>query len=214
VRGCLFILEGVDGAGKTVVAERIVQRLKESGYDVIRLFEPTNESEWGQEIRRRSPTGDLSPAEELELFIRDRKWHIANRINPALKEGKIVILDRYFFATGAYQTVSTGVHWSKILQRNREEISAPEPDIIFILDVPAEVGLERVLGDREGLNLQFEQLDRLVKVRAAYLEMSETDTGNYIVVDAQQSLEAVTDEVYAAIFECIEMCTDSEIFEK
>ena len=214
VRGCLFILEGVDGAGKTVVAEAIVQRLSESGYEVVWLFEPTSESKWGQEIRRRSPTGELSPEEELELFIRDREWHIANRILPALQEGKIVIMDRYFFATGAYQTVSTGVHWSEILKRNREEISAPEPDIIFILDVPAEIGLKRVSGSRGGLNLQFEKLDRLVKVRAAYLEMSENDSGNYIVIDAQKALSAVTDEVYSAIFEYVETCSGTERFEK
>ena len=123
-------------------------------------------------------------------------------------------MDRYFFATGAYQTVSTGVHWSEILKRNREEISAPEPDIIFILDVPAEIGLKRVSGSRGGLNLQFEKLDRLVKVRAAYLEMSENDSGNYIVIDAQKALSAVTDEVYSAIFEYVETCSGTERFEK
>ena len=71
--------------------------------------EPTTESQWGKEIRDRSYRGELTPDEELELFLKDRDWHIKNRILPALNDNKIVLLDRYFFATGAYQSASTGI---------------------------------------------------------------------------------------------------------
>ncbi|MHA2004609.1 MAG: dTMP kinase [Candidatus Thorarchaeota archaeon] len=169
----LFVLEGVDGAGKTAVCDQLVDVLSVEGHDVIRLREPTDENEWGQEIRARSPKGELTPQEELELFIRDREWHVQNRILPALESGKIILMDRYFFATGAYQSTSTGLHWKEILRRNREEISAPEPDIVFILDVPIETGLKRVSERKGSLNAQFEQYDRLVKVRKASLSMQE-----------------------------------------
>jgi dTMP kinase len=204
VKGLLFVLEGVDGAGKTAVCDRLVDILTDEGYNVTRLREPTDETSWGQEIRARSPRGELTPEEELELFIRDREWHVQNRILPALDSGRIILMDRYFFATGAYQSTSTGLHWKDILKRNREEISAPEPDIVFVLDVPVETGLKRV-GERKGsLNEQFEQYDRLVRVRKAYLEMTEEDTGNFMLIDARRSIELVVAEVHYCIIECIQ----------
>jgi len=200
-RGLLFVLEGIDGSGKTAIAESVVELLAKKGYDVVKLHEPTSESKWGREIRERSPSGELSANEELELFLRDREWDIQNRIRPALEAGKIVVMDRYFFASGAYQSTSTGTHWKEILRRNREEIRTPEPNLVFILDVPAETGLARVLGRNYEMNKQFEKLGRLVKVRQAYLEMAREDTGTFIVVDATQSLEQVLDEVCRRILE-------------
>jgi len=204
-KGFLFVLEGIDGSGKTCACEELVKRLQSVGYDVVCLREPTNESPWGKEMRERSPRGELTPEEELELFIRDREWHIVNRIRPALSEGKIVLMDRYFFATGAYQSSVMDLHWKEILRRNREEISAPEPDIVFILDVPAETGLERATGRTGKANLQFEKLDRLVKVRQAYLDMAENDSATFELIDSRNPLDQVIDEIYDIITDTIIM---------
>jgi dTMP kinase len=208
--GFLFVLEGIDGAGKTTICDSIEQILRNDGMEVVRLREPTSESKWGQEIRKRSPKGELTPHEELELFIKDRDWHIKNKILPALQEGKIVLMDRYFFATGAYQYTSTGIPWSEILERNRKEIHAPEPTIVFILDIPAEEGLERVLGSRGKLNEQFEKIDRLVRVREAYLAMAVEDTGNFKVIDATKPLDSIVEEVYSEIQRAITDADSSE----
>jgi dTMP kinase len=197
--GFLFVLEGIDGSGKTCACKELVKRLQADGYDVVLLREPTNESQWGMEIRKRSPGGELSPEEELDLYTKDREWHIANRILPALKEGNIVLMDRYFFASGAYQSTVLDIHWSDILRINREQLSAPEPDIVFILDVPAEIGLDRATGRTGRANLQFEKIDRLVKVRQAYLEMIESDIGNFELIDSKNPIEQVIDEVYDII---------------
>ncbi|MGY5880478.1 MAG: dTMP kinase [Candidatus Thorarchaeota archaeon] len=207
-KGFLFVLEGIDGSGKTCACEEILTKLQADGYDAIRLREPTIESEWGKEIRERSPAGELSPEEELDLYSKDRTWHIANRINPALKAGKVVLMDRYFFASGAYQSTVLDLHWSEILQLNRIELSAPEPDIVFILDVPADIGLERATGRTGKANLQFERIDRLIKVRQNYLEMVEQDSGTFKVIDACQSLEKVIDEVYYEIIQGIKCRND------
>ena len=139
--GFLFVLEGIDGSGKTVACNELAKKLESIGYDVVLLREPTKESQWGMEIAERSPSGDLTPEEELDLYSKDREWHIANRIKPALEDGKVVLMDRYFFASGAYQSTVLDLHWSEILQLNREKLHAPEPDIVFILDVPAEIVL-------------------------------------------------------------------------
>ena len=203
--GFLFVLEGIDGSGKTCASKELVKRLQSDGYDVVYLREPTKESQWGQEIGERSPAGELTPEEELELYSKDREWHIANRIEPALEAGKVVIMDRYFFASGAYQSTVLDLHWREILQINREELSAPEPDIVFILDVPAEIGLQRATGRTGKANLQFEKLDRLVKVRQAYLEMIENDTATFELIDAKNPLDQVVDEIYDIITDTIIM---------
>lgn len=203
--GFLFVLEGIDGSGKTSACKELEKKLESIGYDVTYLREPTTESPWGKEMRERSPRGELTPAEELELFIRDREWHVTNRIRPALEDGKVVLLDRYFFATGAYQSTVMDLHWKEILRRNREDISAPEPDVVFILDVPAEIGLERATGRTGIANLQFEKLDRLVKVRQAYLDIAKNDTGNFRIIDAKNPLDQVVDEIYDIITDTIIM---------
>jgi dTMP kinase len=197
--GFLFVLEGIDGSGKTCASKELVKRLQSDGYDVVYLREPTKESQWGKEIGERSPSGELTPEEELELYTKDREWHIANRIKPALEEGKVVLMDRYFFASGAYQSTVLDLHWREILQINREELSAPEPDIVFILDVSAEIGLERATGRTGIANLQFERLDRLVKVRKNYLEMIENDFATFELIDAKHPLNEVVDEIYDII---------------
>ena len=207
-KGFLFVLEGIDGSGKTCACGEILVKLQADGYDAIRLREPTLESEWGKEIRDRSPAGELSPEEELDLYSKDRTWHIANRINPALDAGKVVLMDRYFFASGAYQSTVLDLHWSEILRLNRIDLSAPEPDIVFILDVPAEIGLERATGRTGKANLQFEKLDRLIKVRQNYLEMVEQDSGTFKVIDASQPLEEVVNEVYNLIIQGIKCSND------
>jgi len=202
-KGFLFVLEGIDGSGKTSACQRLTVILDSEGYDVIHLREPTNESPWGREIRERSPRAELSPTEELDLFIKDREWHVQNKIRPALIAGKIVLMDRYFFATGAYQSGATGIPWREILRMNREDIHAPEPDIIFILDIDAETGLSRTIGRKDKVDLQFEKLDRLIKVRKVYLELVEQDTGTYKVIDAYNPLENVVKEIYNDIIQRI-----------
>jgi len=201
--GFLFLLEGIDGSGKSTACRELLVLLKNEGYDVVYLREPTNESLWGKEIRERSPRGELSPTEELDLFLKDREWHIQNRILPALEAGKIVLLDRYFFATGAYQSEATGIPWSEILRMNREDINAPEPDIVFLLDIDAKTGLMRATGRENRANLQFEKIERLVKVRETYLEIALEDSGTFEIIDASKPLEDVVNEIYYYIIQRI-----------
>ena len=94
----IVAVEGIDGAGKTTVARKVVEELRRRGYDAVYLKEPT-ESEWGKRIRKER---SLKPEEELELFLKDREWNVKHNILPALKAGKIVVMDRYYYSTVPY----------------------------------------------------------------------------------------------------------------
>ncbi len=101
-RGILIAIEGIDGAGKTTQVKMLHRALKRAGISVIRSKEPTT-GHWGSILRQSAFTGRLSPREELETFIKDRTEHVETLIGPHLSSGSVVILDRYFYSTIAYQ---------------------------------------------------------------------------------------------------------------
>ncbi|WP_158619247.1 dTMP kinase [Corallococcus sp. AB011P] len=147
--GLLIVLEGIDGAGKTTQAAQLHDRLSEAGWDVVRTKEPTD-GRWGKMLRASAQTGRLSPEEELKYFIEDRREHVDTLINPALAAGKIVIVDRYYFSTAAYQG-ARGLDPEAILQQN--ETFAPPPHLLILLEVDPSIGVRRIRqrGDKENL---------------------------------------------------------------
>ena len=167
-RGLFIVFEGVDGAGKTTQVRLLAERLQGTGYEVVCLKEPT-EGPWGQKLRHLAQHGrqEISPAMELEWFLQDRREDVEHNIQPALARGQIVVLDRYYFSTIAYQGA---------LQLNPEEIRvrneafAPPPDLVFLLHLPAAQGLQRV--KQRGTLSHFERLDYLERVAAIFAAMN------------------------------------------
>ncbi|MGD2245859.1 MAG: dTMP kinase, partial [Candidatus Aminicenantes bacterium] len=163
-KGILVVFEGIDGSGKSTQAERLGQRLEEKGLDVINFREPSL-GRWGRKIKEKASQPDsLSPQEELELFLKDRAENVEKNLKPALSKKKVVILDRYYFSTIAYQGAK-GIDPNRIRRLN--ESFTVKPDLVFILDVCAEKGLDRIKG-RKNKELLFERQDYLVKVRAIF----------------------------------------------
>lgn len=148
-RGLLFAFEGIDGAGKTTQARSLARLLRAMGMSVVESKEPTNGT-WGRQLRESGERGRLAPEQELELFIRDRREHVSQLIEPSLTAGSIVIVDRYYFSTAAYQG-ARGMDVEEILRLN--ETFAPQPDLLFLLTVPPSIGRERIAarGDRANL---------------------------------------------------------------
>lgn len=183
-KGCLIVFEGTDGTGKSTQLELLDKYLQAEGYPVITTREPTN-GKYGQEIRALYTNREqCSREEELLLFLADRRQHVNELLNPSLLEGKIILCDRYFLSTAAYQGAN-GFHPEDILKRND---FAPDPDLALLFQTPPEIGTERiVMGRGETLN-DFEQQDTLEKVAAIFASIKRP----YIqTVDATGTIEEV-----------------------
>jgi len=168
-RGKLIVFEGIDGSGKSTQLERTAQWLHGLGYRVVKRREPT-EGHFGRILRASAVGGRLSPEDERDHFVQDRRWHVENHIRPAMDAGQVVLLDRYYFSSIAYQG-ARGLDLNDIRRRN--EAIAPQPDIVLLLDLDPETALQRIQKQRaESPNL-YEKLDYLRAVRDIFLSLSD-----------------------------------------
>lgn len=197
-RGPLFIVfEGIDGSGKSTQCDLLFRHALSRGLPAVRLAEPTG-GEWGRKIRAMLKESDMAPAEEqLRLFLLDRQDDAERNIMPALRENRIVIMDRYYYSNAAYQGAA-GIPPGRIIAENRR-LSFPEPDRVYYIDIPADAALRRVAG-RSGQGIEvFEKEHFLRKVREIFLSFSN---GRFMVVDGTGGIE----DVFTAIkndFDCI-----------
>ncbi|MDH5682568.1 MAG: dTMP kinase, partial [Spirochaetota bacterium] len=128
-KGKLIVFEGIDGVGKSTQCELLEERLREKNHIVHRLKEPSD-GQYGSQIRKLATEGKrLSPEKEYELFILDRKENVEHNILPSLSRGEIIILDRYYYSTIAYQG-ALGLSEARVRQDN--ESFAPRPDLVII----------------------------------------------------------------------------------
>ncbi|MEM9081923.1 MAG: dTMP kinase [Verrucomicrobiota bacterium] len=154
--GTLIVFEGIDGTGKSTQVHLLADALRKQGHTVVTSFEPTN-GPAGQRLRQSMREGRLSPQQELDLFHEDRRHHVETLINPALQRGETVILDRYYFSTLAYQG-TRGFNIDELRQLN--ESFAPQPNLLFILELDIETALSRI-GVRDGQGNDFEKHETL-----------------------------------------------------
>ena len=162
--GFLLAIEGIDGAGKSFQAQAVARVLEDRGLDVVLTREPT-QGRWGRLLRESMTKGRLSPADELNAFLEDRKEHVRDLIRPALAAGRIVITDRYYFSTVAYQGAA-GFDPQELLRLN--EAIALEPHLLVLIDLDPAVSLARI-GRRDGRTNEFETLGQLQRSRDIFL---------------------------------------------
>lgn len=187
--GFLIAIEGIDGAGKTTQAHFVQAKLQARKLVVIRSKEPTS-GQWGQVLRDSALTGRLSLEDEVETFIKDRREHVERTIEPALRAGHVVVLDRYYFSTAAYQG-ARGVNPEELIRRN--EVFAPEPDLLVLLDIDPKIGLRRIRtrGDRAN---HFEKTNTLRRARDIFNGINKP----YLLkLDATQEPEVLRDRIVA-----------------
>lgn len=186
-KGVLVAFEGIDGSGKSTQATMLHDWATQHGLDAVRTREPTN-GPWGQKVRASKVSGRLSAEEELRCFLEDRKEHVATLIGPALARGGMVIIDRYYYSTVAYQG-ARGHDPQELLARNRA--FAPKPDVVFLMDFDPKLGVERINARGAGQDT-FESLPELTRARDIFLSLE----GDHLVrLDATKPPE----ELHAAV---------------
>jgi dTMP kinase len=185
--GLLVAFEGIDGTGKSTQLRLLEDWLRAQGEDVITTREPTD-STYGRRIRELYVNrGGCTPEEELELFLQDRKLHVKELIRPALAAGRVVLTDRYYYSTAAYQGAN-GLDVKAILQRNR---FAPQPDLVILLTMPPELSAQRI-SSRGGQLNAFEQPDALRRVDALFASFSDPWIRR---IDASQPVASVQEQI-------------------
>lgn len=186
-RGILLAVEGIDGAGKTTQVALLAEALAVAEVEVATSKEPTN-GKWGRKIRESAENGRLPARQELEAFIEDRHEHVAQTINPALEQGRVVILDRYFYSTIAYQGERriADVDWLDRMMRKL----APVPDLVFVLDIHPAQGLARIREQRGESPNQFEKEENLGRIRNIFKHLCEIDP-ILAEIDGSMAREAV-----------------------
>jgi dTMP kinase len=168
-RGFLIALEGIDGSGKSTQAEMLAASLKKDGHQVVLTREPTH-GPAGQRLQSYllGPSRHLSPGEELDLFMADRREHVAQIIKPALERGQVVITDRYYYSSVAYQG-ALGLDPDDILAVNED--FAPVPDLVIILDLPVTAALARLAKKGKAARQVSESFPYLKQVEAVYASL-------------------------------------------
>jgi len=161
--GRLVVIEGIDGGGKSTLARGLVASPELGHREVVATREPTDGPE-GHRLRTAAARGErFAPREELDLFFADRRRHVTEVVEPALARGAIVVQDRSFFSTAAYQGLR-GFDRSQILRDSRA--FAPEPDVLLVVDLPVEVALARA--EARGRTDAFEDPESLQDIRAFF----------------------------------------------
>jgi dTMP kinase len=180
--GMLIAIEGIDGAGKTTLAHRLGDALRNTGLTVTVSKEPTT-GPWGMKMRQSAADGRLEAGDELRYLLLDRQAHVEELIAPALARGEVVILDRYYPSTVAYQGAA-GLDVHKLLDDNA---FAPRPDLLLVLDVDPAVGLQRIRARGDKPN-HFENVDNLTRCRAIF---KQDDLLHADVLDASVDADTV-----------------------
>ncbi len=192
--GLLIAVEGLDGAGKSTLLKRLARALSEKGHKVLLTREPT-EGEWGQKIREHLAAGSkISPQGMAELFLRDRREHAKELLLPGLSERQIILCDRYYLSTMAYQ----GACELEVEHLKRQnETWAPVPDLVIYLKVPIEEALARVSKRPFYKPEVFETREFLERVARIYEEALKYF--KHVVIDASLGEDEVLKETLEAL---------------
>lgn len=200
----MFItLEGPEGSGKTTAIEKAVNKLQEMGYQIVRTREPggTPIAEQIRNVILDKANTNMDPRTEALLYAASRRQHLAEKVWPALKEGKIVICDRYLDSSLAYQGGARDLGIDNVLNINLFATENTWPDLTLLFDLDPQIGLARISknAEREVNRLDLEKLEFHNKVRNTFLELANRYPNRYVIIDASKSQEEVAEQTLNAI---------------
>ncbi len=199
--GMFIVIEGIDGAGKSTQARLLAEWFEEQGYETVLTKEPTDTA-FGKLIRRLVLTGGregiidgarISHEAEALLFAADRAEHVHKLIKPLVEDGKVVISDRYFYSSLAYQW-ARGLDLDWLIDLNRFAI---RPDLTILLDLPVKESMKRING--RSIKTEFDKIAELQKkVRENYLQLAKRFP-EVRIVNALANVEDIHNDIVALV---------------
>ena len=205
MRGIFITIEGPDGSGKTTALQQVVPRLQhEMNRHVVATREPGG-SPIAEKLRPLilDPSHtDMDSRTEALLYAASRRQHLIEKVLPVLESGDVIFCDRFVDSSIAYQGYARGIGEEGIREINEFATEGIEPDVTLYIDVPAEVGIQRIhanLDEREYNRLDQEKLAFHEKVRAGYQHLAQANPERIVVVDGTMSRESVAEACYHII---------------
>lgn len=195
--GLFISFEGIDGVGKSTQADLLEGFLTASGRKVVRTLEPGG-TELGQEIRQilLHRKGAVGARAEALLFAADRAHHVETLVRPALERGEVVITDRYLDSSVAYQGAGRVLDKKQIRDLSLFAVEGLLPDLTVLLDLDAGDSMAR--RNKTGAapdRLESEKIEFFEAVRQAYLELAAAEPNRFIVIGANQTVNAIQDQI-------------------
>ncbi len=202
----MFItLEGPEGSGKTTAVNVAVAELEKRGYQIVRTREPggTPIAEQIRNVILDNNNTAMDPRTEALLYAASRRQHLVEKVWPAIKEGKIVICDRYLDSSLAYQGGARGLGIDNVLNVNLFATENTWPDLTILFDISPEIGLKRISenSEREVNRLDLEKMEFHHKVRNSFLQLAKKYPNRYVIIDASKSKEEVAKATLDAILD-------------
>lgn len=202
----MFItFEGPDGSGKSTIIKKVYEKLINDGFDIVLTREPggTPIAEKIRDIILDNSNVALDARTEALLYAASRRQHLVEKIRPALKEGKIVLCDRFLDSSLAYQGGGRNLGVQNVLNINLFATENTHPDLTLFFDIDPELGLKRVSQDKKRVadRLDNENENFHEKVYSTFKEIVNTNSQRIITIDASKSIEEVTECAYKTIKE-------------
>lgn len=200
----LFItFEGGEGSGKSSALKLLDERLRQEGYQTVLTREPggTPIAEQIRNVILDKANTKMDSRTEALLYAASRRQHLVEKVWPALKEGKIVLCDRYLDSSLAYQGGARGLGIDNVLNVNMFATEGTFPDITLLFDIEPELGLERIAKNaaREVNRLDLEKIEFHRGVRKTFLELAARYPERFVIIDASKTLPEVVEDAYQAI---------------
>jgi dTMP kinase len=203
--GIFITFEGIEGCGKSTQALLLANALRGTGHEVLLTREPGGPviSEAIRKILLDPEYYEMLPETEMLLYMASRSQHTGQWILPALKEGKIVISDRYYDSTIAYQGAARDLDFDIIETITHFATYNTDPDLTFLIDLPVEIGRKRIQS-RKLDRLELEAMDFHQKVREQYLFIASKYTSRYYVISGDDMVDTIHQKVLERALEQID----------
>jgi dTMP kinase len=200
-----IVFEGPEGAGKSTQIKRLETALREHGVEPVMTREPGGTGA-SDAIRKviLDPLLTINALTEFLLYSASRAQHVDEVIKPALEQNKVVISDRFFGASVAYQGYGRGLELDFIYDLTGRVTQGIEPDLVLLLDLDPQVGLERIASRGQKDRLELADLSFHQRVRQGFLEQAKAN-GHWRIIDASQSQDDVAKEIWQVVVAALQI---------